>query len=226
MLTCGVHSFKSIMATVLSHFGAGWVDTTREHSEQSRKGAKVRIPIAEGDLEHETQDLATQTPLVQLLLSPQEVAGRLPDEASLIIIDDFDRVGAGVRALFAELIKKLSDNERPATLLLVGIGTNVDELLAAHESIGRNIAQIAVPRLPDEELRNIVSMGMAELGISINQGAIDQIVEDSAHLLYSTHSLCEGAVLGLLNRVTATTRPELRIRRAEIPVLLEGHGRD
>lgn len=194
-------SFESIMGAILSSFGAGWAATSRDSGNTTDKNAGLSIPGVRAGLAHGRSSIERQAPLVETFLSPQEIATRLSSETALVVIDDFERIARPeVRAIFADLIKKLSDNDSGVTLLLVGIAANVSELIDAHQSAQRSILEIPVPRLRNAEVRNIIMAGMDALNINIEPDAADQIVEFSANFPYYTHLLCEGAVISLINR--------------------------
>ena len=79
----------------------------------------------------------------------------------VLIFDEFDRLrDSAIRRLMAETIKALSDHAVRATIILVGVAENIDELLGEHESISRNIVQIQMPRMRLTELEergNVIS---------------------------------------------------------------------
>ena len=67
----------------------------------------------------------------------------------LIFVDEFDQISAAdVKKLFADTIKILSDQAIRATLVPVGVGDSVTDLIDEHESIARAIVQVEMPRLP------------------------------------------------------------------------------
>jgi hypothetical protein len=108
----------------------GWTINSKEKSETSIKGAGIGIPVAKGELKHERTSIEKEIPLTSVNITPQEVSLRLPKDATLIIIDDFERIGdSKSRREFADFIKKLSDNNVPTTLIIVGIAENVEELI-------------------------------------------------------------------------------------------------
>lgn len=75
-------------------------------------------------------------------LSPETVGRVLHVISSklplLVVIDEFDRIGDfGSTQLFADLIKTISDDLLPCTLVLVGVADDVDGLIAGHRSVER-----------------------------------------------------------------------------------------
>ena len=65
---------------------------------------------------------------------------------SVIVIDEFDRVvgDSDTQRLMADTIKLFSDMGVESTIVVVGVADSVADLIAGHESIARNIAQVQV----------------------------------------------------------------------------------
>ncbi|HME42317.1 MAG TPA: ATP-binding protein [Syntrophorhabdales bacterium] len=210
-------TFESIVSSVLANYGAEWQERSKESLETTKKDAKLSIPVASGGLGHERQTKLVQQRLGETHLSPQEIANRLPKQEGLIIIDDFERIqSSDVRAQFADLVKKLSDNHHPATVMLVGVADNIGDILSAHESARRNIMEVRVPRLTQSDIRRIVSDGVRQLQITIDDDSLEQIAEFSAQFPYYTHLLCEGAVTSLITRVRKGEQQDLHVAPANV----------
>jgi hypothetical protein len=80
----------------------------------------------------------------------------------LVVLDEFDRLGGYKETTpFADLIKSLSDDLVPMTLIIVGVADNIDGLIQGHQSIARNIRQVAMPRMSETELAEILIGGFA-----------------------------------------------------------------
>ena len=85
----------------------------------------------------------------------------------MIIIDEFDRVASeATRALMAETIKLFADRSTNSTIVLVGVADDVAELMEAHRSIGRNLAEIQVNPLSQTQLAEIVTAGLGGAGMT------------------------------------------------------------
>jgi hypothetical protein len=79
----------------------------------------------------------------------------------LVILDEFDRLGGWQDTIpFADLIKTLSDDLIPMTLIIVGVADNIDGLIQGHNSIARNIRQVNMPRMSEDELAEILTGGL------------------------------------------------------------------
>jgi energy-coupling factor transporter ATP-binding protein EcfA2 len=93
----------------------------------------------------------------------------------VIVIDEFDRLKEDVRKIFADLIKTLSDYESVATIILIGVGENVTQLINDHQSVSRAMAQVQMPRMGVLEIREIINSRMSRLKMTIDEDAISRI---------------------------------------------------
>lgn len=108
----------------------------------------------------------------------------------VIIFDEFDRLpGGAVRSMMADTIKMLSDRGVRATLVLIGVADSVDELVAEHQSIERNLIQIPMPRMSQAEITDIVNRGLDQLQMTIEPAALEGIAYISRGLPHYTHLL-------------------------------------
>ncbi len=107
----------------------------------------------------------------------------------ILIIDEFDRVeDPDIDALFADIIKALSDFSVDTTLILVGVADDVDDLITEHESINRCLSQIHLPRMSIDELIDIVASGIQRVGMEISKDALSQIGSISLGLPHYAHA--------------------------------------
>jgi Cdc6-like AAA superfamily ATPase len=106
----------------------------------------------------------------------------------IIILDEFDKVrDEDAKTLTANTIKGLSDRSVRATVIVVGVADSVSDLLRGHESIGRCLRQIPMPRMSGGELRQIINDRLPRHGMSIAPDVLDHIVSLSRGLPYYTH---------------------------------------
>jgi Cdc6-like AAA superfamily ATPase len=112
----------------------------------------------------------------------------------MVFIDEFERLkDPRSTASFAETIKILSDESVSATVVLVGVGDNLEELLSEHGSIERALAQIHMPRMSRDELADIVQGGLEMLDMKIEDRALSTIVNISRGLPHFTHLIAQSA---------------------------------
>ena len=143
-------------------------------------------------------------------ISPNDVRRVLQGLAELdevvIFIDEFDRLeDASSRDLFADTIKTLSDQLVPATLVLVGVADNLDQLIAEHRSVERAVIQIAMPRMSTKELAQIVDR-VKDAGMKIDGEARERITRLSQGLPHYAHLLSQAAALSAVDRKSKSIR--------------------
>ena len=133
-------------------------------------------------------------------LSPEDVRFALSRQpASLIVIDELDRLDNDeALTLLADTVKTLSDHAVHTTLVLVGVADSIDELIGDHQSIERALVQIPMPRMPVDELAEIIDKGIEELGMAISASSRSRIARLSEGLPHYTHLLslhaCQRAI--------------------------------
>jgi len=113
---------------------------------------------------------------------------------TVVIIDELDRIeDEETTTRLADTIKTLSDNSTSTTLVLVGVGDSVDDLIKEHKSVERALVQILMPRMSKDEIIEIVNKGLNRLNMSIDLNAKNKIVQLSRELPHYTHLLCKHA---------------------------------
>jgi Cdc6-like AAA superfamily ATPase len=136
----------------------------------------------------------------------------------VVFVDEFDRLqDPAARTLFADTIKMLSDQLVRATVVLVGVADDVNELIREHGSVERALVQVHMPRMSRAELTEIVTKGMATAQMTIGKTAADRVALLSQGLPHYTHLLSQLAAQAALdaNRTDVTVRDvEFAIERA------------
>lgn len=128
-------------------------------------------------------------------LRPTQIVSLLNNITSyklLFIFDEFDNIKSEkTKASFADLIKSLSDNNINSTIVLVGIADSIESLIGNHQSLERCLKQVKMPRMKKEEGEEIIDKGMQKLGIKIESGVKDKIIEFSSGFPHYIHLLCK-----------------------------------
>jgi Cdc6-like AAA superfamily ATPase len=129
----------------------------------------------------------------------------------IIVIDEFDRLSDdGSKALVSDTIKLLSDEAVSATVFVVGVSDAVDDLLKGHESIGRAIAEIEMPRMSDDEIASIIRVRLHRAGMKIGSDALWDMIFIAKGLPHYAH------LLGLHAMQAACDRQSLEITESDI----------
>ncbi|MGY4397549.1 energy-coupling factor transporter ATP-binding protein EcfA2 [Sphingomonas sp. UYAg733] len=96
---------------------------------------------------------------------------------TLLIIDEFDRIGSDkVKQDVAALLKLLTDILSPVQIVLVGIASDVEGLIAAHPSLRRHLMAQQVKPIAGVELAALLHACADQVGLSISDAAMDSIV--------------------------------------------------
>lgn len=118
----------------------------------------------------------------------------------VVFVDEFDRLhDQASRTLFADTIKMLSDQLVRATIVLVGVADDVNELIREHGSVERALVQVHMPRMSRAELSEIVLKGIATAQMTIGKAAADRIAALSQGLPHYTHLLSQLAAQAALD---------------------------
>jgi replication-associated recombination protein RarA len=105
-----------------------------------------------------------------------------------LFIDEFDRLSdEDDRLLFADTIKALSDQLPNATIVLVGVADDVEQLVTEHRSIERALVQIHMPRMSTEELSEIVVNGLTTARVRIDKDALETLAQAAEGLPHYAH---------------------------------------
>lgn len=126
-----------------------------------------------------------------------------PGAPLCIIFDELDRVidKSLVRAL-AELAKNAATYHSHLTLVMVGASETAEELLAGHLSNFRNLRQIPLTRMMNNELREIIAKGASILGISFPEEVIKRLIQICDRMPYYLHLLATNAAKSALERAS------------------------
>ncbi|RYE15052.1 MAG: ATP-binding protein, partial [Sphingobacteriaceae bacterium] len=107
-----------------------------------------------------------------------------------------------IKTRMADTIKALSDNVPNVTVLVVGIAESVSQLLGEHPSLERCLIQIHMPRMSEEELKQIIDNGLRRLELEIIDSVREKIIEYSSGFPHYTHALCKyAAYYAIINNV-------------------------
>jgi replication-associated recombination protein RarA len=105
-----------------------------------------------------------------------------------LFIDEFDRLpDEDDRLLFADTIKALSDQLPNATIVLIGVADDVEQLVTEHRSIERALVQIHMPRMSTEELSEIVVNGLTSARVRIDKDALETLGQAAEGLPHYAH---------------------------------------
>jgi energy-coupling factor transporter ATP-binding protein EcfA2 len=172
--------------------------------------------------QHALTDLDIDMPDYQVQPDTVRRALEQRDFPALIVIDELDRLDDDLAlTLIADTIKSLSDHAVESTVVLVGVARSISDLIGEHESIGRALAQVEMPRMSRKELQEALEAGCQNARLSIRPDAAEEITGLSEGLPHYTHLL--GLHAG--QRVVQDDREEITLGdvKAAIPEAIRGH---
>jgi Cdc6-like AAA superfamily ATPase len=106
----------------------------------------------------------------------------------IIILDEYDRVDDDATlSKMADTIKTFADAAVDTKLVLVGVADSIDALIGEHESIGRALQQVQMPRMSSLELLQLVTRGFAAADMHIADDAVVRIAKLSEGLPSYAH---------------------------------------
>lgn len=112
------------------------------------------------------------------------------DNELCLVLDEFDRLPSGdVQSRFADLVKAIHDQAIPVRFICCGVSDNVRGLLGAHQSAGRSIIPVEVPRLTIDSLASIIFDASAALGINVPREFAIRACQISDGFPYFVHLL-------------------------------------
>ncbi len=192
------HVFSKINCDSSDSFASLWRKSLQEISFVQRQPP---IGFEKADLEQ----LRSLGELLESDVSPNSIKKILQSFPNLIFIfDEFDRISRDQAAIFTDLIKTLSDYTVPTTAVLVGVADTVENLLADHHSIDRALIQIPMPRMNEDESREILTKAAQELSIKYLDEAAERIVKLSQGLPHYVHLMGLHAVRAAVQRGSLT----------------------
>ena len=108
----------------------------------------------------------------------------------IFVIDEYDRIEQPtVNMELADVIKGLSDSGSGCTILIVGVGDDIGQLLLDHPSLARCLMQIRLPEMSQTELNAILENGEKITGLPFTKECKELIVELSLGFPHYTHLL-------------------------------------
>lgn len=148
-------------------------------------------------------------------ITPDDVIRELSsfnaNDVPIVVIDEFNEVlDPNTPQLMANTIKGLSDDGVNATVIIVGVADNVNDLISEHKSISRCCEEILMPRMKKDELREVIEKRVSHLGMQIDGDAKWKIVNLSKGLPTFVHGL------GKFSCYSAIDRRRLKIIESDV----------
>lgn len=119
----------------------------------------------------------------------------------IVVIDEFQQLRDSESArLMSETVKAVSDEGLAATIIIVGVGDNVDELVRGHSSIVRCSEEVLMPRMTTNEVQELLDVRVRQLGMKLEGDAKWKIIGLSKGLPSFSHALGRSSVYSAIDR--------------------------
>lgn len=119
----------------------------------------------------------------------------------IFIIDEYDRVrDEQTHIRMADTIKYFSDYSCRATIIIVGVARDVKGLFGGHPSIERNVRQVGMAYMNSDELHQIFSKRLPDLGMTVDNNVETKIIRLAQGLPGYTHLLGQNATRSAISK--------------------------
>lgn len=126
-----------------------------------------------------------------------------------IVLDEIDRVTNAVALeQLAELCKNFSTYQTNITMILVGVAATADALLRGHSSNVRNLRQVALERMSNKELTDILRHAEGVLSIKFSDDVESGLINVSDRFPYFVHLIGMSSAKAALIRGSSTIEKE------------------
>lgn len=181
-----------------------------ERLETPGKGSEITLPMSMGARKPGERPRANYgiprslTDAVELL---RYISSRRSGR-TVVIFDEFERIKNDFdKAQFAELVKNLPVFDKEISLILSGIGSSVDEMMGAHQSVSRRLETIPVNKINHDELWKIIAVPAAKLGVTVEQDLLIRASILSDGFPHYVHLLAESIFWAMHDDDVSITSP-------------------
>lgn len=187
-------SITQVICSDSDTFGSLWIKTLKQIPIPSEERINEIGFLRTSKINNQTHTLAdyltvkTKTEDIQ----PSDIIELLKKfpKRFFLVFDEFDIIeNSRTKKKFAEIIKAFSDKMTNVTLLIVGVGETITELIGEHQSLQRCLTQIFLEIMNEDELEEILNKGLAELEMSIDNTVKKKIIYFSKGFAHYTHLL-------------------------------------
>ena len=77
----------------------------------------------------------------------------------------------------ADVVKILADQAVACTIVLLGVGKTVSDIMRGHESVHRSLVEVQMPLMEPRELGEIVEKGMAAAALTCDPKFVQRVAD-------------------------------------------------
>jgi Cdc6-like AAA superfamily ATPase len=186
------NTFNDIVATFLGETGQLFEKKLTKVKKTEKILATLKTIFANAGAESTTEKENSIGSVVPLNMTPHVFVAKYCRQPYIFVLDEFDLLTDEMtKKLLAETIKILSDEKAPTKIVISGVSNSARALIGQHPSVVRNFATLNVPRMTDDEIKQIVISGFNKLGLQIEDMLLNLILTASHGLPYFPHLICE-----------------------------------
>ncbi|WP_310383163.1 hypothetical protein [Roseateles sp.] len=189
-------TFEQILADPLRQLKAMYVSemaakTTGKFGATLGTPKDIAFPVG-FSIEHSQEDAAKTVPIAAASITPQIVAEVLGLNNACWVLEDFHKIDTSEKTKLAQCMKMFMDlSARYPDLKMIFIGAvhTAHKVVEYDPELRNRVAEVSVPLMTEDELRQIIRLGEIALNIRIDQRISDRIVSVSNGLAAVTHQI-------------------------------------
>lgn len=186
------NTFNDIVATFLRDTGQLLENRPTKIKKTQSIYATLKAVFANGGAKSTTEKEDSVETVVPISLTPHLFVTRFCKQPHVFVLDEFDVIAdETTKKLVAETIKALSDENSVTKIVICGVASSAQNLMGHHPSVVRNFSTLNVPRMTDDEIKDIINNGFKALGLGIDDPLTKLILTSSHGLPYFPHLICE-----------------------------------
>ncbi len=209
-LDCGsTYTLETFIGRVFNKLGIDQITTTKDATRNLSGGLGGRATILQvsGNLDRRSSTRRTEFP--DALYSADFFCDQLKQlrRPTILVLDEFDalRRSPGYNNICAFLVEVMKACARRAgnkdnlvfKLIIVGVGTSVSDLIGEHGSIERNLIEIEIGKIANEQIEHFLRLAEHYTGFNFDPSVRIHFIEQADGYPFFIHKLglecCTGA---------------------------------
>ncbi|MCP4680280.1 MAG: ATP-binding protein [Deltaproteobacteria bacterium] len=221
LVACGRNStFTDVMRNVFTRM------IPQPSNKKSKSTIKGRLSLPGITLEAQKSFESGEVPEVHGVNDTITILKALAAEYSgktIVVVDEFDLIeNPAEKSHFADFIKQMGDQAVPVQFIFCGIGESLDDLLGAHASCYRYLANVELPRLYFDARWEIIDESAEALGVQMDENSRFRIAAISDGFPHYIHLICEKLYWEIFNASKVCEKPTSDHYSAAIRMAIKG----
>lgn len=199
--------------------------STRKITSELKASYRGVESALKGELGEERSE--KQVRLLPVQLSPQRLAEFLGAANCIWIIEDFHKVEDAQKSSLAQIMKvfvDVSNTYQAVKIIAIGALDTAREVVTYEEELTNRVAEILVPLLNEQELREIITSGCDLLNVTVKPYLIESVIKYSNNLGAVCHQLCFN--LFYSRNIYKTTRKQYEFDESHLQTAIKSYVKD